>query len=264
MTTRPPNDRVYQAVIAVFRGLFRLLGLRFDVRGTEHLPAAGPAVIACNHIGYLDFTFVGLAASHRGRLVRFLAKRSTFDNPVSGPAMRAMGHIPVDRTNGAPAYRRAIRAVRAGELVGIFPEATISRAWTLKPFRPGAVALAIREQVPLVPMVTWGGHRVVTVGGRVGLRRGKPVLILVGEPLHPHRGDDRATVEKELRSRIQALLDTAQATYPARPRHRKDHWWLPHHLGGSAPTPDEAAALDAAAVAKADARAARREQRARR
>ena len=240
-------------VIRAFRMLFRALDLRFDVRGASSLPADGAAVVACNHIGFLDFTFLGLVASQRRRLVRFMAKQSTFDNPVSGPFMRAMRHIPVDRSSGAAAYRRAVRHLHRGEIVGIFPEATISRAWTLKPFKLGAATLAVREQVPLIPAVVWGGHRVLTVGGRWSLRRGTAVSVLLGDPILAGPHDDVAAVDAELRRRMQQLLDTAQRSYPQHPRSDADRWWLPQHLGGSAPPPAAAAELDSAALARAGA-----------
>jgi len=242
------HQLTYRLIIRAFRLIFVLLGLRIDLRGEEHLPASGPAIVACNHIGFLDFAFVGLAADRRQRLVRFMAKQSSFDNPVSGPLMRAMRHIPVDRSCGAPAARQALHQLRRGELVGIFPEATISRAWTLKPFMRGAATLAVREQVPLVPVVVWGGHRVLTVDGRWSLRRGKAITILIGEPMSPTAFTDAAAAGVELRRRMQDLLDQAQRAYPDLPRDDSDRWWLPQHLGGSAPTPLVAADLDAAAL----------------
>ena len=248
------HQLTYRLVIRGFRLLFVLLGLRFDLRGEEHLPTSGPAIVACNHIGFLDFALVGLAADRRHRLVRFMAKQSTFDNPVLGPLMRSMRHIPVDRSCGAPAARQARDELRRGELVGIFPEATISRAWTLKPFMRGAATLAVREQVPLIPVAVWGGHRVLTVDGRWSLRPGKAITILIGEPISPVEGvarvegADVTAIEAELRHRMQDLLDRAQRDYPDLPRDDADRWWLPQHLGGSAPTPQVAADLDAAGV----------------
>lgn len=251
-------DRTYRLVILAFRGLFGALGVRFDVRGAEHIPATGPAVLASNHISYLDFAFVGLAAARPRRLVRFMAKRAVFDARLSGPLMRAMGHIPVDRASGAAAYRRAARALARGEVVGVFPEATISRAWTLKPLKPGAAAFAVWEQVPLLPVVVWGGHRILTVDGHWSLRRRTPVTVLVGPPLevatHARDRADIAVVSGELRRHMQTLLDTAQREYPVRPRTETDRWWLPRHLGGTAPTPEVAAALDAAGVGDLESR----------
>ncbi|PZS29347.1 MAG: 1-acyl-sn-glycerol-3-phosphate acyltransferase [Pseudonocardiales bacterium] len=246
------SDLTYRVVNRVFRLFFRVLGLRIEVRGAEHIPLDGPAVLACNHTGFLDFSFVGLAAADRSRLVRFMAKRATFDHPLSGPLMRRMGHIRVDRACGAVAYRQAARALQDGQVVGLFPEATISRAWTLKAFKHGAASLAVAEQVPLVPMVVWGSHRLSTVDGRGALRRGVPIMVLVGEPILAAVGADVTAVNAELRRRIQDLLDEAQVGYPDRPRDEQDRWWLPRHFGGSAPTPEAAVELDAAGMSRAD------------
>ncbi len=246
------TDVTYRVVIAVCRALFRALGLRITVRGAEHLPSAGGAVLASNHVSFLDFSFVGLVGFRRRRFVRFLTKQSVFRPPVVGAAMRAMGHVPVDRAHGAVALRHAVGKVRAGEVVGVFPEATISRSWTLKDFKPGAAAPAIWEQVPLVPVVVWGGQRVLTAGGHASLRRGKSLTILVGRPLHPALDASPREVTAELRVRMQALLDEAMSTYPDRPRNDQDRWWLPASAGGSAPRPQVAAELEAAAVARAD------------
>lgn len=241
------RDRTYRVVIRLFRAAFRLLGLHFDVRGAEHVPTRGPALLASNHLSYLDFTFVGLAALGRGRLVRFMAKRSTFDSRVTGPLMRAMRHIPVDRTSGAAAYRRAARALAAGELVGIFPEATISRSFTLKSFKLGAATLAVREQVPLLPVILWAPQRTFTVDRRYSLRRGKTIMVLVGEPIVAAPDADPAAVDVQLRARLQALLEQAWRWYPDQPRGDGDNWWVPAALGGGAPTVERAAELEAAA-----------------
>lgn len=235
------SDVTYRLVIAVCRALFRALGLRITVRGAEHLPGAGGAVLASNHVSFLDFSLVGLVGFHRRRFVRFLTKQSVFRPPVVGAAMRAMGHVSVDRAHGAVALRHAVEKARAGEVVGVFPEATISRSWTLKDFKPGAAAIAIWEQVPLIPVVVWGGQRVLTAGGRWSLRRGKALTILVGKPMHPAPEASPDEVTAELRVRLQALLDEAMSTYPDRPRNHQDRWWLPVSAGGSAPRPAAAA-----------------------
>ena len=242
------RDVVYPAVVAAAKVVFRGLGLRFEVRGAAHLPTHGPAVLASNHVGFLDFTFVGLVGDRRGRYVRFLTKEGVFASRPVGAAMRAMGHVSVDRAHGEVALRHALRALHAGEVVGVFPEATISRSWTLRPFRPGAAAMAIWSQVPLVPVALWGSQRVLTVGGRFTLRRGTAVTILVGEPLRPGPDADPAEVTRILRARIDDLLSEAMDTYPDRPRTRTDSWWVPVSRGGTAPTPQVAAVLDDAAM----------------
>ncbi|MEJ7636057.1 lysophospholipid acyltransferase family protein [Aeromicrobium sp.] len=246
----PGSDRTYRVVVRIFGMLFRLMGYRFDVRGVEHLPTSGAAVVAGNHIGFLDFTFIGYAARPRRRRIRFMAKRSAFELPVVGRLMRAMHHIPVDRRSGARAYRQALRLLDAGELVGVFPEATISRSWLLKPFKRGAAGLAINRQVPLIPAIVWGGHRIFTVDGHRSLRRGMPITIVVGEPLRPREGETVAQLSLRLRAAMNALLAEAIDTYPAMPTGDGDRWWLPYDRGGSAPDPETAAVLDREAVAR--------------
>lgn len=130
------TDRTYRLVIRAALAVFSGLGLRIDVRGAEHLPRGGGAVLAGNHVGFLDFLFVGLVGRRQGRFVRFLAKQGVFAPPVVGRAMRAMGHVAVDRAHGEVALRHAVAKARAGEVVGLFPEATISHSWGRGPFVP--------------------------------------------------------------------------------------------------------------------------------
>jgi 1-acyl-sn-glycerol-3-phosphate acyltransferase len=244
------RDIVYPPVILAARGLFGAMGLRFDVQGARHVPRQGGAVLASNHVSYLDFAFIGFGAREAGRLVRFMAKESVFRHPVSGPLMRGMHHIPVDRAAGSAAFREALAVLKAGELVGVFPEATISRSFELKDFKPGAVRMAQAAGVPLVPTITWGGQRIYTKARPRDFRgRGKAIIVAFGEPLTPGRRDDGELVELELRNRMDALLHQVRQTYPQQPAGDDDRWWLPASMGGTAPAPQEAAALDAAEAA---------------
>ncbi len=226
------------------------MGYRFDVRGMQHIPTEGPGVVAGNHIGFLDFTFIGYAARPRGRRIRFMAKRSVFELPVVGRLMRAMRHIPVDRKSGWSAARQGLDLVREGELIGVFPEATISRSWLLKPFRRGAAGIAHHHGVPLIPVVVWGGHRVLTVDGHRTLRRRVPITINVGEPLQAADDETVDELSTRLHHSMERLLAEAIDTYPDVPRDDADRWWLPHDRGGSAPDPETAAMLDREAVAR--------------
>ncbi len=240
------SELVYPPVIATAKLMFRVLDLRVRVDGGEHIPTTGGAVVACNHIGYLDFIFCGFGAQPAKRLVRFMAKKSVFDHRVSGPLMRGMHHIPVDREAGMASFREALAALKAGQVVGVFPEATISRSFTVKEMKSGAVRLAAGAGVPLVPMAVWGTQRLWTKGRPKNLKqRHVPVSVLAGEPLHPGRRDDHEANTALLRERMAALLDQVQREYPDQPSGPDDRWWLPAHLGGTAPTPAEAAELDA-------------------
>lgn len=235
---------VYPPVIGALRTMFRVLDMKIDIVGAEHVPTTGGAVLVSNHISYLDFIFAGLAARPSRRLVRFMAKKEVFDNKISGPLMRGMHHIPVDRAEGAGAYVAALRALKAGEVVGIFAEATISRSFTIKEIKNGAVRMAAATSSPLIPVALWGTQRLWTKGRKRAIaQRHIPITILVGEPMHPKRGDDMDAHTAELRRRMSELVDKAQRGYAEIP---EGVWWQPAHLGGSAPTPEEAEALDAA------------------
>ncbi|WP_026453681.1 lysophospholipid acyltransferase family protein [Saccharomonospora iraqiensis] len=239
-------DVVYPPVVLAAKTMFRVLDHQLRVTGTEHVPRTGGAVIACNHVSYLDFIFCGLGAQPAKRLVRFMAKKEIFDNRIAGPLMRGMHHIPVNRAAGKDSYGEAVRRLRAGEVVGVFPEATISRSFTVKPVKSGAVRMAAEAGVPVVPMALWGTQRLWTKGRpRTLTKRHVPIHIHAGRPLRPGPDDDPDVVSRELRARMSAILDELQAGYPEQPTRDDDRWWLPAHLGGTAPTPEEAAALDA-------------------
>jgi 1-acyl-sn-glycerol-3-phosphate acyltransferase len=240
-------ELVYPPVITAARLVFRALDLRITVTGAEHVPRRGGAVLASNHVSYLDFIFCGLAGVQRKRLTRFMAKQEVFAHPVAGPLMRGMHHIPVDRAAGSGSFREAMKALKQGEVVGVFPEATISRSFTVKEIKSGAVRLAMATGTPLVPVALWGGQRIFTKDIPRDFRtRGRALTIAVGEPMHPSRADDADQLTVELRERMQELLDHAQKMHPDQPEPGQDAPWHPRHLGGSAPTPDEARELDRA------------------
>lgn len=239
-------ELVYTPVVAAAKTLFRVLDLRITIKGDEHVPRTGGAVLTSNHVSYLDFIFCGLGTQPAGRLVRFMAKHEVFSHKIGGPLMRGMRHIPVDRGAGAASYRAALQALRAGEVVGVFPEATISRSFTVKDLKTGAGRMAAATGVPILPIAVWGTQRLWTKGRpRTLTRRHTPISIVIGEPLPVSRSDDQAAVMQELRVRLSTLLDQAQRDYPDQPTGPDDSWWQPAHLGGTAPTPQEAAELDA-------------------
>ncbi len=252
------RDLVYPPVIMAARAAFFTLGLNFTITGEENVPREGAAVLAINHTGWLDFTFAGLAAHPARRLVRFMAKESIFEAPVAGPLMRGMKHIPVDREAGASAYRTAVSVLRRGELVGVFPETTISRSFELLPFKTGAARMAVAGKAPILPVVIWGSQRVWTAGRRRAISPHRiPISIDVLPPVSVARGDDPDAVTEAVRQSMEEALHAAQDRYPVRPSDPDDAWWLPARLGGTAPTPEQAEAI---AAERAAARAARKEE----
>ncbi len=239
----PRRDRPYRFVVRLALVVFRLR-LRFDVRGGEHVPASGGAILCSNHVSFLDFTFLGLAALPRHRLVRFMAKASVFGHWFAGPFMRAMGHIPVDRKAGAAAFEAAVRALKDGEVVGVFPEATISTSFRVKELKAGAARMAVDAGVPVIPAAVWGGQRVFTKHHPMNLQRGVAVTVVLGEPIRPEPGEEHRRLLQRIRTAMEELLDEAQRTYPQQPAGSDDLWWQPAHLGGTAPTLEEAKRLD--------------------
>lgn len=226
-------DLVYPPVLLVGYGAFAALGLKVRVHGGEHLPRTGGAVLASNHVSYLDFIFAGYAARPANRLVRFMAKDSVFRHRVGGPIMRSMHHIPVDREAGSASYSHAVEALGSGEVVGVFPEATMSRSFEPKAFKSGAVRMADEAGVPLVPMALWGTQRLWCYDRRSSMKQyGVPVEIHVGEPVDASGDPEEATAR--LRESIIDLVGRAQADYP---HDGTDQWWQPVRLGGTAPEP---------------------------
>ncbi len=238
------RDLTYPPIIVTAKTAFRALGQRFQMTGTDNVPRQGGVLLAYNHIGYVDFIYGGFAANPSGRLVRFMAKRELFDHRWVGPLMRSLHHIEVDRGEGVASFHTALEYLRGGEAVGIFPEATISRAMELKEFKTGAVRIAAEAGVPLVPVILWGTQRMMTKDHPRDFSRGKTIAIRVGEPMHV-TGDDPVAETAALHARMSQMLAEAIAEYPAAEQ-PPGSWWLPASYGGSAPTLEEAAALDGA------------------
>ena len=257
-STPDRRDRPYRGIIRLCLVVFRLFRFHFDVRGAEHVPATGGAIICSNHVSFFDFTFLGLGAVPQHRLVRFMAKSAVFDHWFAGRFMRAMQHIPVDRKAGAAAFDLAVRALKDGEVVGVFPEATISTSFTVKDLKAGAPRMAVDAGVPVIPAAVWGGHRIATKGHKVELRRGVPVTVILGEPIVAEPGEKPQSLLRRTRAAMEELLDEAQRTYPDQPAGPDDRWWQPAHLGGTAPTPEIAAKDDAIRASGKEAKAPKR------
>lgn len=228
-------------MIMAARALKAAKGWKLIINGGDNVPPSGPAILAVNHAGYLDFVFAAWAATlERGRLVRYMAKKEVFDHKVSGPLMRAMKHIPVDRTGDpARALDHAIKALEQGEVVGTFPEATINRSFVPQKGKTGAVRMAQATSAPIIPVAVWGAHRIMTKGRPRNFQRGVAIQVEIGEQIVVAPTEDPRGATDHLMEMIKALLDRAQRTYPQSPSGPEDRWWLPAHLGGTAPRPEE-------------------------
>jgi len=233
------NEPIYTAAIGLGRAMFGALRVKREVTGIGNIPESGGAVIAITHFGYLEFALVEWATwlANRRR-IRFMAKKAAFKGWPLGAFMRNMKHIPVDRAAGAGAYAEAVEALRRGELIGVFPEGTVSRSFEVQRLKAGAARLAQEAGVPLIPVAVWGGHRLLTKGAKSRLRDrfGVHVLFAVGEPIAVAPGDDVHDATDALRAELQRLTDELQAAYPV---DGTGHWWQPARRGGTAPTVEE-------------------------
>ena len=228
-------DLVYPPVVVVLKTFWKYLGLRFDFKGDENIPRQGGAILAMNHVGYLDFALIGTAALPVKRYVRFMAKKEIFENKIAGPLMRGMHHISVDRENGSGSFVAALRALKAGEIIGIFPEGTTSTSFEIKELKSGAVRLAMGAGVPVIPTIIWGSQRIWTKGLKKDLRRKNyTVLVSFGTPMTFERGDDVDAAEAKLRENLIAMLHEVQGRYPDSHVGQR---WAPARLGGTAPAP---------------------------
>ena len=230
-------DLVYPPVITAVQGFWKYLGLKLDFNGIENLPDRnhGGAIIAINHISYLDFALAGTAALPMKRYVRFMAKKELFDNKFAGPLLRGMHHISVDRSNGSASFVQALRALRDGEIIGIFPEGTISVSFEIKELKTGVVRLAQGAGVPVIPTIVWGSQRIWTKKVKRDLRRrGVPISVTFGEPIHFEKGGDVEAGEALLRSTMVKMLHEVQDRYPDSHQGQR---WAPLRLGGTAPAP---------------------------
>ena len=228
-------DFVYPPVVGAIKLFWKYLGLQFDFTGDQHIPRSGGAILSINHVGYLDFALTGTAALPTGRYVRFMAKKEVFDNKLAGPLMRGMHHICVDRSSGSASFVAALRALRAGEIVGIFPEGTISVSFEIKELKSGAVRLAMASGVPVIPTVVWGSQRIWTKKVKRNLGRHKiPVTVTFGDPIYFDKHSDVEAGEKLLRETMISMLHEAQRNYPDSHQGQR---WAPLRLGGSAPAP---------------------------
>jgi len=210
---------------------------RIDVRGLEHVPREGGAVIAFNHHSYTDFIMLawGIVLRLR-RPVRFLAKREVCDSRWIGWVARWIAAIPVDRASSgarAQSLAEAEAALRTGDLVTIAPEQTISSSFELLPFRQGEARLAIAAEVPIMPRVGWGSHRFMTKGGTARRLTRIPVSVRFDTPILPLPGESAEALTRRLSDRMATVLDELQRTYPdGAPAGAP---WVPARLGGGAP-----------------------------
>lgn len=238
-------EPVFRTIEILVKAAVAVNGIKITFIGEQNIPERGGAVVAVNHTSYLDWIPAEYAATLRGRRLRFLIKAELQQLRSINFVIKHVRLIPVDRSAGADAYAVAVQRLRAGELVGVHPEATISRSFELREFKSGAARMAHEAGVPIIPLIVWGAHRIWTKDHPKSLWRSKtPITVKIGTPIYPM--DTVENTQATLRETMVKLLHETQESYP----HPPGAYWVPRRLGGGAPTPEEARLLDEAELAE--------------
>jgi 1-acyl-sn-glycerol-3-phosphate acyltransferase len=188
------------------RCVLRGAGVTVAFEGIEHLAPEGPQIIAANHQSIFDIlAILGWVPLP----LKFIAKKEVFRYPFFGPAVKAAGHIKLDRRDRTKAF--AAYQVAAQELVEgrthvlVFPEGTRSRTGSMLPFKKGPAMLAIASGAPLVPCYCAGTFGILPKGS-FWVRPG-PVQVLFGPPVSAQglTYDDRDALTERLREAVLEL-----------------------------------------------------------
>jgi 1-acyl-sn-glycerol-3-phosphate acyltransferase len=232
-------EPVFRTLEIAAKTLVAATGTKVTYQNLQNIPSTGGAVIAINHTSYVDWLPAALAVHYRGRRIRYMIKAEMQQVKIVNFLIKHTKTIPVDRGAGHHAYAEAVRLLRAGEVVGLMPEATISRSFELKDFKTGAARMALDADVPMVPLIVWGAQRIWTKDHPRNVGRKKiPIVVAAGRPLSP--AGEVEHLDAALRDEMTSLLHRVQEEYP----HPAGAFWVPQRLGGSAPTVAEAKILE--------------------
>ncbi|MFZ4585239.1 MAG: lysophospholipid acyltransferase family protein [Acidimicrobiia bacterium] len=219
----PAIEIVYPALEALCYPPLRF-GMQWSLEGLTRIPEHGPVLVASNHISYLDpFTF-GVAALIRRRRVRFLAKQELFQRRELKWILRNTRQIPVARgtASASGSLVHAADALRAGELVCVYPEGTISTDLDPMAGRTGTARLAQLCGVPVVPVGLWGSHRMLTKRRKPHLELGIAQTVVAGPPVTIAPDDDMYDATDRIMRAVCAAVARARAIYPQR---EPGAWW---------------------------------------
>ncbi|MBI2900491.1 MAG: 1-acyl-sn-glycerol-3-phosphate acyltransferase [Planctomycetes bacterium] len=167
-------------------------------RGAHHVPVTGGVILAANHSSYLDPLALALGVP---RWVRFFAKRSLLRIPFLGGLLRRFRVLPVIRGgDNERTVRGALRSLRLGHAIGIFPEGTRARGRTMGEVRPGIGRLAIESGVPVVPVAILGAWRAWP--RTAALPRPARIVVVYHPPMRPRPGE----TAREFADRVRAVI----------------------------------------------------------
>jgi 1-acyl-sn-glycerol-3-phosphate acyltransferase len=184
-----------------FQILFRVIGTllwHLRVIGHHHIPRRGGVLVAANHTSYADIPFVGCSMR---RKASFMGKAYLFRNPIVGAIYRFAGGFPVERDSISPGkLTEAVRRLKAGEVVVIYPEGARSRDGKMQPGQIGIGMIVTETGVPVVPAFIAGAHKVLPLGAKWPQLH--PVTVIFGEPIDFSYIIGKSTPSKEVARKI--------------------------------------------------------------
>ena len=188
--------------------LLWLGGVKATIRGAEHVDWSKPYVICVNHNSQID---IPVLFAYLPTAIRFLAKRILFYIPIFGWMLGIARFIPIDRGNKTRAKRsveKAAQRIRSGPSLLVFPEGTRSPDGRVHPFKSGAFIMAIKANVPVLPIALRGTyqivpkHHLVTVPG--------PVELVIGHPIETSHlsFEDKEILKKQTHAQVVEMYGT--------------------------------------------------------
>lgn len=202
----------YRFAAVVLRPILFMVTRR-DWQGGENIPQSGPAIIVVNHISYADPLVFTHFVFDNGRAPRFLGKEAVFRIPFVGRVLRGAGQIPVHREteSAKEALLVAVNALKAGEVIGIYPEATLTRDPDLWPMvgKTGAARLALMSGAPVIPCAQWGAQRLLSpYSKRLRLFPPKLVHVHAGPPIDLSQWQGKAEDQQALIEATAKIIST--------------------------------------------------------
>lgn len=200
---------IVRGALAMFMRVYH----RMRIEGREHLPRTGAFVLAPVHRSYIDTPITACVTARR---MRFMGKDSVWKFPPLGWVASMLGAFPVTRGSAdREALRRGVAVLGAGEPLVLFPEGERKSGPVVQPLFDGAVYIAAKAGVPIIPVGIGGSESVMPKGAKFWYPR--RVHVVIGEPIPAYHSDDgripRAEIKvrsEQLRDRLQELFDRAE------------------------------------------------------
>ncbi len=198
------TKRMYKSITFLLKYIFKTVG-KVEVQGREKLPEGGPYVVACTHTSFMDVLM--LAAGMHPTEIHYMAKKELFESKFTNWFFKNVNAFPVDRANPGPSTLKIpSRLLKDGKVVGIFPSGT--RSTEDVSLKAGAVTIAMRSNVPLVPAAYVGPSSVKE------LMKGKRAQLIFGDPIQREAGEtvDRKTAMKMMMDQLNETFEELTET----------------------------------------------------